>query len=172
MPVEQLLMIFAIAITIAMVCQAIFVIRLSLSSKRLVDRLQHVSDELESEAKGLVGQLQEIIDSFEHLRRISERVESRTDEFSQMFGDRVREIDSLMGQLVDVGSRQAEKVDLLVTDTIEKFSETTDVIQQDIVRPVVEISSLVKGIRTGLEYLFSKRQIRSEEDYPEDELFI
>ena len=172
MPVEQLLMIFAIAIAVAMVCQAIFVIRLSLSSKRLVEKLERVSDELEGEARGLIGQLQEIVDSFEHLRRISERVESRADEFSQMFGDRVRDIDELMGQLVDVGSRQAEKVDVLVTDTIEKFGETTDVIQQDIVRPVVEISSLVKGIRTGLEYLFTKRQIRSEEDYPEDELFI
>jgi len=165
-------MIFAIVIVFAMVLQAVFVIRLCLSSRRLVEKLEGVSDELENDLKGLIEQLREIVNSLEHLRRISERVETKADEFGQMFGDRVRDIDNLMGQLVDVGSRQAEKVDLLVTDTIDKFGETTEVIQQDIVRPVVEISSLVKGIRTGLEYLFSKRQIRSEEDYPEDELFI
>jgi hypothetical protein len=89
-----------------------------------------------------------------------------------MFGGRVRDIDQLVGRLIEVGSIQAEKVDAVVSDTVGKFEETTAVVQQDIVRPVVEISSIVKGLKTGLEYLLSKKKTGPDESYPEDELFI
>lgn len=172
MAVETLLIILAFVITVSMAFQAFFFWRLSDSSRQLMDRLEGVSSQLEAEARDVIDQMRGIVASFEHLRHISEGIESRADEINQMFGDRARDIDSLVRKVVEVGSRQADKVDSVVTDTVEKFEETTAVIQQDIVRPVVEISSLVKGLKTGLEYLFSKKQIGSEEKYPEDELFI
>lgn len=170
--VESLLVVLAFVIMVAIVAQAIVFWRLAQSTKQLMQKLDKVSSELEAESREVIDQLRGIVDSFEHLRNISEGVESRANEINQMFGERVRDIDLLVGSLLEVGSRQAEKVDAVISDTVAKFEETTAVIQQDIVRPVVEISSLVKGLRTGLEYLFSKKQIRSEESYPEDELFI
>jgi len=157
---------------VAILAQAIVFWRLAQSTKQLMERLEKVSNEVETEAREMIDQLRGIVESFEHLRTISENVESRANELNQMFGERVHDIDQLVGSLIEVGSRQAEKVDAVISDTVEKFEETTEVIQQDIVRPVVEISSLVKGLKTGLEYLFSKKQIRSEKNYPEDELFI
>ena len=172
MAVETLLIIFAFVIMLSMAFQAFFFWRLADSSKRLVERLERVSSELETEAGDIVDQLRGIVASFEHLRHVSEGIEGRANEINQMFGERVQDIDQLVGKLVEVGSKQADKVDCVITDTVEKFEETTAVIQQDIVRPVVEIASLVKGLKTGLEYLFSKKQISPEENYPEDELFI
>jgi uncharacterized protein YoxC len=170
--VETLLIILASAMALAMVCQAVFLWRLSSSAKKLMARLNAVTSDLESDARGVLDQLRDIVASLDHLREVSEGVESRVGELDQMFGERVQDIDHLVGKLLEVGSRQAEKVDSVVTDTVDKFEETTAVIQQDIVRPVVEISSLVKGLKTGLDYLFSKRELRSEEKYPEDQLFI
>jgi len=170
--VETLLIVFAFVIVASVAFQAFFFWRLADSTDKLMKRIETVSGELEVEAKEIIDQLKDIVASFEHLRHISEGVGSRAEEISQMFGERVRDIDRLVGTLVEVGSKQADKVDSVITDTVEKFEETTSVIQQDIVRPVVEISSLVKGLKTGLEYLFSKKRILSEEDYPEDELFI
>lgn len=155
-----------------MVLQAFFFWRLADSTRQAVEQFESVSNELESEARDVIDRFRGIITSLEHLRHLSEGVESRAEEVNRMFGERVREVDQLVGTLLEVGSRQAEKVDAVVTDTVEKFEETTAVIQQDIVRPVVEISSLVKGLKTGLEYLFSKKQVRSDDNYPEDQLFI
>jgi len=170
--VEILLIVFALVIVLSMAVQAFVFWRLSDSARKLIDRLERVSTELETESREVMDRARDVLSSFEHLRHISEAVESRAEEINQMVGQRVQDIDRLVGKLLDVGSRQADKVDSVVTDTVDKFEETTAVIQQDIVRPVVEISSLVKGLRTGLEYLFSKRQIRSDDAYPEDELFI
>jgi hypothetical protein len=89
-----------------------------------------------------------------------------------MFDGRVRDVNALLETLTQVGSKQAEKVDEVVTDTVVKFEQVTEVIQRDIVRPVVEIASLLKGVRSGLEYLFSREPLRSDEDYPDDELFV
>jgi hypothetical protein len=116
--------------------------------------------------------LKEVAASFEHLRLVSENIGSRFDEVTRMFDGRVQDVNALLGTMVDVGSKQAEKVDEVVTDTVMKFQQVTDVIQRDIVRPVVEISSLLKGVRSGLEYLFSKEPLPSEEKYPDDELFV
>jgi len=170
--VETLLIVFAAVIAVSIVFQVFFFWRLADSTKKLMDRLDRVSHELETDAREVVDQLRGVAASVEHLKHLAEGVESRADELNQMFGERVQDIDQLVGRLVEVGSRQAEKVDSVITDTVGKFEETTAVIQQDIVRPVVEISSLVKGLKTGLEYLFSKKRVGSEEAYPEDQLFI
>jgi hypothetical protein len=170
--VETLLIIFAFAIALSVVFQAFFFWRLADSTKLLMNRLDRVSTELESDAKEILDQLRSIVASVEHLKHVSEGFESRANELNVMFGERVRDIDQLVGTLLEVGSKQAEKVDAVITDTVEKFEETTAVIQQDIVKPVIEMSSLVKGLKTGLEYLFSKKQIRADNKYPEDQLFI
>ena len=90
-----------------------------------------------------------------------------------MFEARARQVDQLVEKLVDVGSKQADKVEEVVNDTVEKFEETTSIIQEDILRPVVEISSLIKGLRTGFDYLFAGKEKRAAaEKYPEEDLFI
>ena len=172
MAVETLLIVFAVVIMVSMVFQAFFFWRLANSTRKLMDRLDSVSHELETDVRDVVDQLRGVTASVEHLKHLAEGVESRANELNQMFGERAQDIDQLVGKLVEVGSRQAEKVDSVITDTVGKFEETTAVIQQDIVRPVIEISSLVKGLKTGLEYLFSKKRVGSEEAYPEDQLFI
>jgi len=169
---ETLLIVFAVVITVSMAFQAFFFWRLADSTRNLMDRLNGISDGLESDGKEILGQLRGIVASLDHLRHVSEGVESTAGEINQMFGARVRDIDQLVGRLIEVGSIQAEKVDAVISDTVGKFEETTAVVQQDIVRPVVEISSIVKGLKTGLEYLLSKKKIGPDESYPEDELFI
>ena len=172
MAVETLLIILAAVIAVSMASQAFFFWRLMNSTKALAQKLDRVSSELESDAREILDQIRSIVASVEHFRHISEGVKTRSNELNVMFGQRVRDVDQLVGTLLEVGSKQAEKVDSVITDTVEKFEETTAVIQQDIVKPVVEISSLVKGLKTGLEYLFSKKRIRADDNYPEDQLFI
>ncbi len=172
MSIETLLIVFAFVMMVSMVFQVFIFWRLADSAEKLMGRLEKVSGDLEAEAREIVDRLEGIVASFENLRHVSEGVERRAHEINQMFGERARDVDQLVARLVEVASRQADKLDSVVTDTVEKFEETTAVIQQDIVRPVVEISSLVKGLKTGLEYLFSKKQLSSDQRYPEDELFI
>ena len=69
-----------------------------------------------------------------------------------------------------VGQEQAAKIDYLVSDTLGKFEETTETIQKDLLKPAIEIASFVRGIRSGIDALFSRR--RGVEKKSEEELFI
>ena len=58
-------------------------------------------------------------------------------------------------------------------DTVQKFEQTTEMIQEDVLKPAVEIASFLKGLRAGLTYLFNKKtSVPPTESHPEEELFI
>jgi methyl-accepting chemotaxis protein len=156
-----------------MVLQAIFIWKTTQTAQDFIDKMSAISKDLEAESREVLGQLETFNESLGSLRRIVDDAGGKAEEINVMFDARARQVDQLVEKLVTVGSKQADKVDEVVTDTVTKFEETTGIIQEDILRPLVEISSLVKGFRTGFDYLFAgKRKDSSSEKYPEDELFI
>jgi hypothetical protein len=57
------------------------------------------------------------------------------------------------GEIADLATVQARRIDLLLADTIEKVEETTSLVQQLVVRPLRPLASLVaflKGVQRGL----------------------
>jgi hypothetical protein len=60
-------------------------------------------------------------------------------------------------EISDLATLQARRVDLLLSDTIEKIEETTTTIQQVVVRPLkplAEVLAFVKGLQRGLDVYF------------------
>lgn len=173
MTADTLLVIFAGVTALSIVLQGVFVVRTLRSTRDLAARIQLLSKELEDDAREVVVQLKEVTTGVDHLRRAFDQIGERAEEINQMFGQRAQDVDQLVGKLVEVGSKQAERIDAVVADTVEKFEETTSIIQEDILRPVVEISSIIKGLKTGVDYLLARKGGKhSEEDYPEEDLFI
>ncbi len=172
MNAETLLIIFVGVTALAVLVQGFFAWRLLHSSRELIGQITRSSQELEYEAKEIAGQLQDVANSLSSLKNISETIRTRSEEIDEMFQERTADVDELIGKLVSLGGRQAEKIDEVVSDTVVKFEQTTELIQQDILKPVIEISSLIKGFRQGLEFLFGKRQARDKQDVKGDDLFI
>lgn len=164
MNAETLLIIFVGVAALAVLVQGFFAWRLLHSSRELIGRISRSSQELEHEAREITGQLQDVANSLSSLKNISEAVQARTEEIDVMFQERTADVDELVSKLVNLGSIQAEKIDGVVSDTVTKFEQTTELIQQDILRPVIEISSLIKGIKNGLEFLLGKSRGRKEEE--------
>ena len=82
------------------------------------------------------------------------------------------EVDGLVKEVIRLGHEQAQRVDGLVTDTVEKFEQTSEVIQKDVLRPILEIGSFFKGIQSGLSFLLGRRGKKTGTKSPEEELFI
>lgn len=172
MNAETLLIIFVGVTALAVLVQGFFAWRLLHSSRTLIGQITRSSQELEYEAKEITGQLQDVANSLTSLKTISETIQARTEEIDEMFQERTADVDELISKLVNLGGLQAEKIDEVVSDTVTKFEQTTELIQQDILKPVVEISSLVKGFRQGLEYLFGKNKKEEDTEPRGDDLFI
>ncbi len=177
MSIEVLLIIIVSVSGVALVLQGIAVWQASREVREAVRRLNQRSESLEKEAKQVLEQMKGFSSSLDILGKVSGNLGRHVEEISELFAVRTREIDQLVVELTEVARKQAANVDEVVSDTVKKFEDTTHVIQQDVLRPAVEVSSFLKGVKTGLGYLFSKKNVKSPEEmladeYEEEELFI
>src|SRR5512146_179144 len=79
-------------------------------------------------------------------------------------------LDATVNDMVDRTRLQIIRADELVTRTIDRVEETTEIVQHTVVSPVRHISGLLQGLTAGFGSFFGRRRPREGE--PHDELFI
>lgn len=168
---ETLLVLFVGVSAFSFVLQCFAVWRASSAVRDLTHQLERKSAEMEIKLTLVQDRLLSVSEQLGPLKGIAESVRETAEEISETVRSRAEEIDRFLSELQRVGQEQAGKVDYLVSDTVQKFEQTTEVIQKDILRPVVEVSAFVKGVRSGLGVLFSHDREESQQE-AEDELFI
>jgi len=96
-------------------------------------------------------------------RRIDE-VQKRVDREIQPALENLSRITRNLGEISDLATLQARRIDGLLADTVEKIEQATGLIQKAIVRPLgpfVDIVAFLKGIRRGLEVYHKLRGFES-----------
>ncbi len=155
-PSETVLIALAALCVIAMLMQAFALLGVQGTVKTLSKRLGEQSKKLEGDVAELSSKIRQVTENLEPLGTISQDLSRNVNEVSAMVSRRSGEMDVLVEEVVKAGRDQAAKIDFVVTDTVQKFEQTTDIIQRDILRPAAEITAFIKGLRSGLQYLFSK----------------
>ena len=145
----------------------------SRSIKQMVQKMERQSKELEEDAHELLRRTQEVVESMAPLGGIAENLKANIDLISQIITERTRDLDQFLQEMTEMSREQASKVSYVVSDTVQKFEQTTEMIQEDVLKPAVEISSFLKGLKAGLAYLFNRKAPPpSAQRHPEEELFI
>jgi hypothetical protein len=109
-----------------------------------------------------------LVDSRENLNLISKNIV----EISQLAKNQVTRLDGLTAEVSERLRVQVVRVDQLVSNTVTRVEETTEAVQRNILAPVREISAILVGVRTGLEFLLRRNKTRMERATQEEELFI
>jgi hypothetical protein len=92
--------------------------------------------------------------------------------------DQVQRADATVKDAMDRGRLQIIRADELLTRTLDRVEETTDMVHSTVVSPIRQLSGIMQGISVGLEFLFGGRGRRnggSREErrpVPQDEMFI
>jgi len=170
---ETLLLIFVSISAVALVLQCLSMWKAARTIAKTVERLEQETKELRGDAQELIERARGIVESMAPLGRIAESLRANMDLISEMVRERVQDLDQFVQEMTEMGREQASKVNHVVTDTVEKFEQTTEMIHQDVLKPALESSSFFKGIKAGLSYLFNKKTPPPpSKSHPEDELFI
>lgn len=173
MSVEILLVFFVVVSAVAVVLQGLAMWRTSQAVGELAGKLEQRTIVLKENVRELMTRVDGVVESMEPLGRMAQNIEKHVDHIAEMVQQRAEDIDQFGKELTDLGRDQASKFDLIVTDTVRKFEETTSLIQKDVLQPAVELSSFFKGLQAGISHLFNRQtRTRPPESYPEDELFI
>jgi predicted PurR-regulated permease PerM len=159
-----------ILVVIAVLMQAVAMLGIWLVIRKIPGQIEGVRDDVKRRLDPLTQSALEIVNnSREPLRTIS----SNLVEISQMLRDRTTSMDALVADAIDKTRLQIIRVDQMVSDLVVKVEKTADAVQRGVLGPVNEVNALVKGVKSGLEFLFSRRRVTNMSEVTQDEqLFI
>lgn len=159
-----------ILVAVAVLMQAWVMLAIWLALRKVPAQIESVRSDVKQRLDPLTQSALEIVqNSREPLRVITANLA----EISQILRDRTTSADRLAAELLDKSRLQIARVDLMVSDLVEKVESTADSVQKGVLGPIQEVSAVVKGVRSGLEFLFSRRRVTNVSEATQDEqLFI
>ena len=161
----------ALLAVLAFIVQIVAVILTARSVRQVSAQIERQSKDLQGTLSQVQSRLLEVSDSLEPVKAVAQDLATNLGNISETLHNRAEQADAVIKDLMTVGQAQAAKIDLLVSDTVQKFEQTTETIQKDLLKPAIEISSFIRAIRSGINALSSRKQ-PVEEKTGEEELFI
>lgn len=153
--------------------QGIALLLIASRIKEAVTRGQKVLDDLARRVNQLALQASALLESLKPLGAAAKTVGGTLEEIGQTVRRRADDVDTFVQEVTDTLKSQASKLDFAVTDTLQKFEQVTTTIQREVLAPALEIASVIKGVRTGLDYLFSRKKEKDLRPATQDEeMFI
>lgn len=159
-----------ILVAIAVVMQAAAMLGIWLAVRKLPGQVENVRSDIKQRIDPLAQAALEIVNnSREPLRTITVNLT----EISRILRDRTSSADQVAAELLEKSRSQIIRVDRMVSDLVDKVETTADSVQKGVLAPIQEVSAVVKGVRSGLEFLFSRRRVTNVSEATQDEqLFI
>jgi|SRR5690349_823706 len=165
------LQVFIVVASVAIVVQAAMLTALFLQMKRLSERLERFTSDLESRLTPILSRVQifledtqpkiaEMVADAAHVVYLARAQAQKVDRVFTEASDRLR------GQLV--------RADRILTGALEAVEDAGSKFTHSVWRPVQKVSALMQGIKVGIDLLRSRRAVRRPEEplEQEEELFI
>ena len=159
-----------ILVSVAVLMQAGAMLGIFLAFRKITGQVETVRADIKQRLDPLVESTLEIVNnSREPLRTISANLV----EISTMLRNRTTSADQVAAELLDKSRTQIVRVDRMVSGLVDRVESTADVVQKGMLVPINEVSAVMKGVRSGLEFLFSHRRVTNVSEATQDEqLFI
>ncbi len=167
--IQDTIVVLASLVVAVLVAQTILMLVFVIAFRSWCNRTATLVDQIARNAEPVLAASREL------LVEGRERIVSLTanlSEISQIAKTQMVRIDGLVKDTTDRAQLQVARLDRLVGDTMNRVEETTEAIQQGVLKPVREISAVVAGVRTTLEFLMNRNRKTVERATQDEELFI
>jgi hypothetical protein len=159
-----------ILVAVAVLMQAGAMLGIWLAIRKVPGQIENVRSDVKQRIDPLTQAALEIVNNSREPLRI---ITANLAEISQILRDRTSDADQVAAELLDKSRAQIVRVDRMVSELVEKVETTADAVQKGVLGPIQEVSAVVKGVRSGLEFLFSRRRVTNVSEATQDEqLFI
>lgn len=157
-------------VALALVLQALSMVGIWRSIERLHREVEGLRADVRQRLDPLAQAVAAILaDSREPIRTITTNLA----EVSRVLRDRAGQVDRVVEELVERSRLQIIRVDQMATDLVTKVESTVDAVQRQVMKPIQEASAVLQGVRSGLQFLFSRRRSpRPGETTQDEQMFI
>jgi methyl-accepting chemotaxis protein len=170
--VENLNTIFVGLTAIAIIVQVSVLAGLFASIKKLTFNVERLRTQVEQKVDPAMSEFKEVLGEVRH---ILQRVQTAAENFagiSETVRYQVERVNAVIEDTTDRARDQIARADEVVTDAIEKIEATSAVVQQSVMAPIREVSALIRGVSSGLHFLFSGRTNQVDTVHQDEEMFI
>jgi hypothetical protein len=165
-----------IALTgMAVLLQAGVLLAMYLTMRKTSIRMEALATELKTKVLPVIdkadGMLTEIGPK---LQIVADHVQETT----ALVRNEVERVDATINDVVDRARLQIIRADELLSRTLDRVEQTSDMVHKTVISPVRQVSGLMQGLTVGLEFLFGGRGRRNggsrdeRRPVPQDEMFI
>lgn len=138
---------------------------------------------MKNQVSGLIEKVEPIIAKVEPMTETGQRLlEEARVSFGELSGkagelleiSRVQlgRVDEVLAEATTRTRTQMDRIEMVLDDTVNRFQETTAVVQNGILKPLKQISGLTIGFRTALSVLLGARRTTVEQATHDEEMFI
>ncbi len=168
-------MVFIAVTAAAVLLQAGILTALYLAVRKSTARMEAVALELKTKAVPTLESAQAMLTE---LRPRLTVIADNLMETTISVRSQVERVDATVSDAVDRARLQVIRADELLSRTLDRVEETSDVVHQTVISPVRQFSGLIQGVTAGIEFLLGGRGRRNggsreaRRAVPQDEMFI
>lgn len=124
----------------------------------------------------LIAKIEPIVDTTRHLaedlRKYAGEFSGKANELLDLGRKQLTTVDEVLGEAAARTRAQMDRIEMVMDDTVNRFQETTSLLQNGVVRPLRQLNALSAGIRATLSALLSSRRTTVEQATHDEEMFI
>ena len=167
------MIIFDAVVSLAVVLQMLILLGLFLTVRKMAAQMKSLSDEVRDKALPALDAAHSLLkDSRPKIDVILEHA-TKTTEMARL---NMAKLDNSMGDLLDRARKQIIRTDELVSNTLTRVEQTTDMVHRTVVSPVRRVTAIIEGLTAGLEHFLGRssgaKNGRGKAAVPQDDLFI
>jgi hypothetical protein len=153
----------------AVVIQAGILVAMYLAVRQSAERMEALATEVRTKILPAAEVAHSMLLEFRpHLQTLVTNIS----ESSILVRAQIERLDATVNDAIDRTRLQVIRADELLNRTLDRVESTTDMVHKTVVSPVRQLSGLVQGIASGLEFLIGGRRKRNGVPVPQDEMFI
>ena len=166
---EEVLPVLTIVIAVALLVQMGILVALLVALRNWSKRTEAFVERVDRNIEPVLRATRELVaDGKEKLNAIS----TNLTEISDLTKKQIVRLDGIVTDASDRARLQLARLDQLASDTVSRMEETSQVIQRSILTPIREISAVLAGVRSALDFLFRRDKVGVERATQDEELFI
>jgi hypothetical protein len=172
---ENLTLLFIAVTAAAVVLQAGILVALYLGARQSSARIEALAFEVRMKVLPAVETAQMMLAELQPKLTV---IADNLTETTLSVRAQVERMDATMNDAVDRARLQIIRADELLTRTLDRVEETSDMVHKTVISPVRQFSGLIQGVTAGVEFLLGSRRRRNggsreaRRPVPQDEMFI
>ncbi len=169
---ETIWLVLAAAVSVAVIIQTILLFAMFLTSRKLRNQVAALSEKVEPVTESAKQTLETAKEVLGEVRLYAREYASKGAELLELSRRQLARVDEVMSEATTRARSQMDRVEMVLDDTVNRFQETTTLLQNGVVRPLRQIAGITAGLRTALSVIFGARRATVEQATHDEEMFI